>query len=106
MFDTVLIANRGEIACRIARTLKKMQIRSVAVYSDADAGALHVAMADEAYRIGPAAPRESYLNAAAILDRLVNTPTYHDDVADTTVADHAPKAGTMPADDSQPRLGL
>ena len=68
MFTKILIANRGEIACRVARTARRMGIRTVAVYSDADTDALHVQTCDEAYRIGPAAPRESYLNAAAILD--------------------------------------
>jgi 3-methylcrotonyl-CoA carboxylase alpha subunit len=68
MFTKILIANRGEIACRVARTARRMGIRTVAVYSDADAGALHVQSCDEAYRLGPAAPRESYLNAKAILD--------------------------------------
>jgi 3-methylcrotonyl-CoA carboxylase alpha subunit len=67
MFDKLLIANRGEIACRVARTARRMGIRTVAVYSDADAGALHVAMCDEAYRIGPPPPRESYLDGAAII---------------------------------------
>ncbi len=67
MFTKVLIANRGEIACRIIRTLKKMGIGSVAVYSDPDATAAHVLLADEAVRIGPAAPAESYLNMEAIL---------------------------------------
>ncbi len=67
MFRKILIANRGEIACRIIRTARRMGIATVAVYSDADASALHVEMADEAYRIGPAAPRESYLNIPAIL---------------------------------------
>jgi urea carboxylase len=67
-FDTVLIANRGAIACRIIRTLKRMGIRSVAVFSDADAGSLHVAEADEAVRIGPAPAAESYLDFEAILD--------------------------------------
>ena len=69
MFTKILIANRGEIACRVARTARRMGIRTVAVYSDADADALHVASCDEAFRLGPAAPRESYLNAAAILGR-------------------------------------
>ena len=68
MFTKILIANRGEIACRVARTARRMGIRTVSVYSDADADALHVASCDEAFRLGPAAPRESYLNAAAILD--------------------------------------
>jgi 3-methylcrotonyl-CoA carboxylase alpha subunit len=68
MFDKILIANRGEIACRVIRTAKRLGIRIVAVYSDVDAGALHVAMADEAYHIGPAPARESYLDAGRILD--------------------------------------
>ncbi|MGH3436520.1 MAG: acetyl/propionyl/methylcrotonyl-CoA carboxylase subunit alpha [Sciscionella sp.] len=67
MFDTVLIANRGEIAVRVAKTLRRMGIRSVAVYSDADARARHVRVADEAIRIGPAAARESYLSIPHIL---------------------------------------
>ncbi len=67
MFSTVLIANRGEIACRIMRTAKRMGIATVAVYSDADANAMHVAMADRAVRIGPPAPRDSYLRIDAII---------------------------------------
>jgi acetyl-CoA carboxylase biotin carboxylase subunit len=67
MISTLLIANRGEIACRIIRTARRMGIATVAVYSDADAGAAHVAMADRAMRIGPAPVRESYLRADAIL---------------------------------------
>ena len=67
MFSKVLIANRGAIACRIIRTLKAMDIRSVAIFSDADAGSRHVAEADEAVRIGPAPAAESYLNIEAIL---------------------------------------
>ncbi len=66
-FSKLLIANRGEIACRIIRTARRMGIATVAVYSDADAGALHVEMADEAVRIGPAPAAESYLVADAIL---------------------------------------
>jgi acetyl-CoA/propionyl-CoA carboxylase biotin carboxyl carrier protein len=66
-FETVLVANRGEIACRVIRTLRALGIRSVAVYSDADRAAKHVAMADVAVRIGPAAPQASYLNIDAIL---------------------------------------
>jgi 3-methylcrotonyl-CoA carboxylase alpha subunit len=67
MFKTLLIANRGEIACRIIRTARGMGIRTVAVYSDADEGAAHVAIADEAVRLGPAPAAESYLRADAIL---------------------------------------
>ena len=68
MFATLLIANRGEIACRVIRTARRMGIRTVAVYSDADANARHVAMADTAYRVGPPAARESYLRGDVILD--------------------------------------
>jgi 3-methylcrotonyl-CoA carboxylase alpha subunit len=67
MFDKILIANRGEIACRVARTARRMGIRTVAVYSDADAGAMHVSACDEARRLGPPPPRESYLNGEAII---------------------------------------
>jgi 3-methylcrotonyl-CoA carboxylase alpha subunit len=68
MFSKILIANRGEIACRIIKTARRMGVRSVAVYSAADAAARHVRQADEAVLIGPAAARESYLNIEAILD--------------------------------------
>ena len=68
MFKKVLIANRGEIAVRIFRTLHEMGIRAVAIYSDADKAALHVRMADEAYHVGPAAPRESYLNIERVIE--------------------------------------
>ena len=68
MFDKILIANRGEIACRVIRTARRMGIRTVSVYSDADAEAQHVKLADEAYHIGPPAARESYLLADVILD--------------------------------------
>ncbi|MFP5411588.1 MAG: acetyl/propionyl/methylcrotonyl-CoA carboxylase subunit alpha, partial [Gammaproteobacteria bacterium] len=68
MFDKILIANRGEIACRVAATARRLGIRTVAVYSDADAGAKHVATCDEAYRLGPAPARESYLRADRILE--------------------------------------
>jgi 3-methylcrotonyl-CoA carboxylase alpha subunit len=67
MFTKILIANRGEIACRVARTARTMGIRTVAIYSDADAHALHVAACDQAYRIGPPPPRESYLKGDAII---------------------------------------
>ncbi len=67
MFSKILIANRGEIACRIVRTARRMNIRTVAVFSDADRDAPHVEMADEAVRIGPAPAAESYLSIAALL---------------------------------------
>jgi 3-methylcrotonyl-CoA carboxylase alpha subunit len=67
MFKSVLIANRGEIACRIARTAKRMGLRTVAVYSEADADALHVRRCDEAYAIGPAPASQSYLS----IDKLI-----------------------------------
>ncbi|TFD73690.1 acetyl/propionyl/methylcrotonyl-CoA carboxylase subunit alpha [Cryobacterium gelidum] len=73
LFDTVLVANRGEIACRIMRTLRARGIRSVAVYSDADRAARHVQLADAAVRIGPAAPAQSYLSIDAILDAAAQT---------------------------------
>jgi acetyl-CoA/propionyl-CoA carboxylase biotin carboxyl carrier protein len=73
MFHTVLIANRGEIAVRVATTLRRMGIRSVAVHSDADADARHVREADVAVRIGPAAARESYLSIERIIDAAVRT---------------------------------
>lgn len=67
-FHTVLVANRGEIACRVIRTLRSLGIRSVAIYSDADANARHVREAHTAVRVGPASASESYLNIAAIID--------------------------------------
>lgn len=68
MFDSVLIANRGEIACRIIKTARKMGLRTVAIYSDADVDAQHVQMADQAVHIGPAPAAESYLRADRILE--------------------------------------
>mgnify|MGYP000399701814 CR=1 FL=1 len=73
MFDTVLIANRGEIAVRVIRTLRRMGIRSVAVYSEADTGARHVAEADMAVLLGPAPARQSYLNIPAVVEAAVRT---------------------------------
>jgi 3-methylcrotonyl-CoA carboxylase alpha subunit len=73
LFDKVLIANRGEIACRIARTLRRLGIGSVAVYSEADAGAQHVRLADEAICIGGPRPQESYLRGDAIIAAALKT---------------------------------
>jgi acetyl-CoA carboxylase biotin carboxylase subunit len=68
MFKKILIANRGEIACRVIRACREMRIQSVAIYSDADSDALHVRMADEAYRVGPPPSAESYLRGDKILE--------------------------------------
>ncbi|MBC7402858.1 MAG: acetyl/propionyl-CoA carboxylase subunit alpha [Microbacteriaceae bacterium] len=73
MFGTVLVANRGEIACRIIRTLRSLGIRSVAVYSDADAGARHVSLADVGVRIGTASAADSYLNIRRIIQAALDT---------------------------------
>ena len=67
MFTKILIANRGEIACRVATTARRLGVRTVAVYSDADAGSRHVALCDEAVRIGSAQARDSYLRADTII---------------------------------------
>ncbi len=67
-FRTLLIANRGEIACRVIRTAKAMGLRTVAVYSEADRDAMHVAMADEGVLLGPARARDSYLNIARVIE--------------------------------------
>ena len=68
MFTKILIANRGELACRIIRTCQKLDIKTVAIYSTVDQQALHVKLADEAVLIGEAPPHDSYLNMAKILD--------------------------------------
>ena len=73
MISSLLIANRGEIACRIIRTARAMGVQTVAVYSDADAKALHVRMADEAVHIGPSAARESYLVGERIIAAALST---------------------------------
>jgi 3-methylcrotonyl-CoA carboxylase alpha subunit len=72
-FDKILIANRGEIACRVIKTAKSLSIKTVAVYSEADQNALHVRMADEAVLLGPAPPRDSYLKAEAIIEAALKT---------------------------------
>ena len=68
MFTKILIANRGEIACRVAATARRMGIRTAAVYSDADAHARHVMACDEAVHVGGSAPRDSYLRWQRIID--------------------------------------
>uniref|UniRef100_A0A673A162 Propionyl-CoA carboxylase alpha chain, mitochondrial n=1 Tax=Sphaeramia orbicularis TaxID=375764 RepID=A0A673A162_9TELE len=72
-FDKILIANRGEIACRVIKTCKKMGIQTVAVHSDVDSSAVHVKMADEAVCVGPAPTSKSYLNMDAIMDAIRST---------------------------------
>ena len=73
LFDKILVANRGEIALRVMRTAKRLGVRTVAVFSDADARAPHVKFADEAVCVGPAPSTESYLNVDAILDAMRRT---------------------------------
>ena len=73
MFKKILIANRGEIACRVAATARRMGVRTVAVYSDADANAKHVAACDEAVHIGGSAPKDSYLRWERILEAALAT---------------------------------
>src|ERR1043165_9615719 len=68
MFDKILIANRGEIACRVIRTCRALGIRTIAVFSEADANAQHVRLADAAYPIGGPRPQDSYLRGDAILE--------------------------------------
>ncbi|MFV0301871.1 MAG: biotin carboxylase N-terminal domain-containing protein, partial [Paracoccus sp. (in: a-proteobacteria)] len=73
MFKKILIANRGEIACRVIKTARKMGIQTVAVYSDADRNALHVKMADEAVHIGPPPANQSYIVIDRIMDAIRET---------------------------------
>jgi urea carboxylase len=115
VFDKVLIANRGEIACRVIRTLKKMGVRSVAVYSEADAGSLHVRLADEAVLIGPAPAAQSYLRADKILEACKQTgaqavhPGYGFLSENTTFAEQCATNGIAfigPSPDQLKRFGL
>jgi 3-methylcrotonyl-CoA carboxylase alpha subunit len=114
MFDTILIANRGEIACRIARTARRLGVRTVAVYSDADAGAQHVRHCDEAVHIGRSPPAESYLRGEAIIDAARATgaqaihPGYGFLSENADFADATARAGLAfigPSADSMRRMG-
>lgn len=99
--DKVLVANRGEIACRVLRTARKMALNSVAVYSEADRNSLHVALADEAFCIGPAQSQQSYLNKDRILDVAKQTgaqavhPGYGFLSENTEFAEQCEKAGVI-----------
>jgi propionyl-CoA carboxylase alpha chain len=73
MFDKILIANRGEIACRVIKTARKMGIKTVAIYSDADRNALHVEMADEAVHIGPPPANQSYIVIDKVMEAIKAT---------------------------------
>ena len=73
MFKKILIANRGEIACRVIKTARKMGIKTVAIYSDADRNALHVQMADEAVHIGPPPANQSYIVIDKVMDAIKQT---------------------------------
>ena len=115
MFNKVLIANRGAIACRIIRTLKRMGIQSVAVYSEADARSLHVQMADEAVCIGAAAAAESYLRSERILEVALSTgaqaihPGYGFLSENAVFAEQCAEAGVVfigPTPDQMRRFGL
>ncbi len=115
MFDKVLIANRGAIACRIIRTLKRMGVRSVAVYSEADARSLHVQMADEAVCIGTAAAADSYLRGEHILEVARRTgaqaihPGYGFLSENAGFAEQCAQAGVVfigPTPDQMRRFGL
>ena len=112
MFGKILIANRGEIACRVIRTARRLGVRTVAVYSDADARALHVAMADEAVRIGPPPAADSYLRADGIIGAaratgaeaihpgygfLSENPSFVDQVVDAGLVFIGPSAASIRA---------
>ena len=98
MFRSLLIANRGEIACRIIRTARAMGIRTIAVYSDADASARFVRLADEAWRLGPAPARDSYLRAERILDaRASGAEAIHPGYGFCPKTPNSPRPAPMPA---------
>ena len=112
MFHKILIANRGEIACRVIDTCRKMGVATVAVYSDADATARHVSMADEAVRLGPAPVAESYLLSDAIIQAAIETgaqavhpgygflsenPTFAQSLADAGIVFIGPSADAIRA---------
>ena len=100
MFRKVLIANRGAIACRIIRTLRRMGVGSVAVYSRADRHSLHVRMADESVEVGPAPAAQSYLSVDAILRAAAQTGGKRHDRR------QRPKPVPVGADQGQPLVGL
>ena len=110
MFRRILIANRGEIACRVIATASRMGIATVAVYSDADAGAKHVAMADEAVHIGPAPAAESYLSIERVLEAAARTgaqaihPGYGFLSENVEFARACEKAGRLPATMTVPMM--
>ncbi len=91
MFKKILIANRGEIACRVIKTARKMGIETVAVYSDADRDALHVEMADEAVHIGPPPANQSYLVIDKIIDGVQGRPAPRRCIRATASCPRTPK---------------
>src|SRR5512147_1734796 len=114
MFDKILIANRGEIACRIARTARRLGVRTVAVYSDADATAQHVRACDEAVHIGGPRPADSYLRGDAVIAAALATgaraihPGYGFLSENADFADAVERAGLVfigPSADSMRRMG-
>ena len=104
MFDKILIANRGEIACRVIKSARKMGIATVAVYSDADRDALHVQMADEAVHIGASPSAESYLVADRIIQACLDTgapAVYSKGLRDSSKTATSDSMGTNAADCSR-----